>query len=91
MKVQSKSKIDKALVAVHIAHTNGLREIRLTKREAEILEYIGQGLTMKKIGVLLHISTHTIITHKKNLFDKFKVNNLVRLAVLAERYNLIKK
>lgn len=91
MIVNTKSKSDKILLEVHIAHTNGLREIRLTKREAEILEYIGQGLTMKKIGKQLHISPHTIITHKKNLFDKFRVNNLVRLAVLAERYNLIKK
>lgn len=60
--------------------------INLTKREREALYFICQGLSMKEVAVKMYVSPSTVISHKRSLFCKFGVNNLVRLGVLAERY-----
>lgn len=56
----------------------------LTRREKEVLELIAGGLTNPDIADKLFISTTTVETHRKNLLQKFGVNNvaaLVRKAV----------
>jgi|GEM_PF-7095198 len=63
----------------------------LTKREREALYFICQGLSMKEVAVEMYVSPSTVISHKRNLFEKFGVKNLVRLGVLAERYRLTGK
>lgn len=62
--------------------------INLTKREREALYFICQGLSMKEVAVKMYVSPSTVISHKRSLFNKFQVNNLVRLGVLAERYRM---
>jgi len=57
---------------------------RLTKREIEVLKYIGQGMSTKEIGAQLHIASSTVETHRRNLIDKLGVKNskgLIRYAV----------
>ena len=61
------------------------RSISLTKREEEILFKICQGLSIQEISKELFISKCTVITHKKNLFKKFGVNNVVKLVLAAIR------
>jgi len=63
--------------------------INLTQREQEVLRHICDGNSMSEVACILHLSTSTIITHKRKLFDKFNINNLVRLGVLAERYGFL--
>ncbi len=58
----------------------------LTSREKEVLYHICQGHSMKEVAEIMYLSPSTIISHKRKIFDKFGVNNLVRLGVLAERY-----
>lgn len=56
----------------------------LTRREKDVLELIAAGLTNPDIAEKLFISTTTVETHRKNLLQKFGVNNvaaLVRKAV----------
>lgn len=48
---------------------------RLTRREKEILQLIGQGYTTQQIAGTLFISTHTVESHRKNLMEKFGVPN----------------
>ncbi len=48
---------------------------RLTRREKEILQLIGQGYTTQQIAGVLFISTHTVESHRKNLMEKFGVPN----------------
>lgn len=62
--------------------------IHITKREHEILQYICQGYSMHEIGQQLYVAESTVISHKKNLFRKFEVNNVVKLAVEAIRFKL---
>jgi len=69
---------------------NGLVEIpRITRREKEILELIGKGLTTGQIAEQLFISTHTVESHRKNLMGKFEVNNMTSVIRLATEYNLM--
>lgn len=52
---------------------------RLSKRELEIVEQISQGLTASEIADKLCLSTHTVSTHRKNIFRKLGVNSTAEL------------
>lgn len=51
----------------------------LTKRETEVFKLLAKGLCAKEIAKMLFISETTVITHKKNLKDKFHAKNTVEL------------
>ena len=50
-------------------------EFLLTSRETEIVKLIEEGLTYKEIGERLSISTHTVHTHIKNIYEKLQAKN----------------
>jgi DNA-binding NarL/FixJ family response regulator len=54
----------------------------LTKREKEILRLVSEGLTNEEIGKKVFISEKTVKTHLTNIFDKLKVNNRFKAALL---------
>lgn len=54
----------------------------LTKRELEILHLVAEGLTNEEIGKKIFISEKTVKTHLTNIFDKLKVNNRFKAALL---------
>jgi RNA polymerase sigma factor (sigma-70 family) len=54
----------------------------LTKRETEILKLVAEGLTNEEIGKKIFISEKTVKTHLTNIFDKLKVNNRFKAALL---------
>lgn len=62
---------------------------RLTRREKEILKLIAGGLTTAEIAGELFISPLTVETHRRNLMQKFEVNNAPALIKLAVEYKLI--
>jgi DNA-binding NarL/FixJ family response regulator len=56
----------------------------LTKREIEILRYIAQGLTNKRIAEKIYLSVRTVNTHRNNLMQKLDIHDtagLVRYAI----------
>lgn len=55
----------------------------VTKRELEILKLLADGYCAKEIAGKLFISETTVITHKKNLKEKFKVKNTPQLVSKA--------
>lgn len=59
---------------------NAVKE--LTKREMEILRLVAEGLTNEEIGKKIFISEKTVKTHLTNIFDKLKVNNRFKAALL---------
>ena len=61
----------------------------LTRREKEILILIADGLTNNDIATKLFLSSHTIDSHRKNLFIKFDVNNVALLVKKASQMNLL--
>jgi len=54
----------------------------LTKREMEILRLVAGGLTNDEIGKKIFISEKTVKTHLTNIFDKLKVNNRFKAALM---------
>jgi len=57
----------------------------LTKREAEILSHVGQGLTNKEIALKLGIREKTVKHYMTNIMNKLQVQNRVQAALLAQR------
>ncbi len=55
----------------------------LTRREKDILREVAIGQTNKEIGEKLFISTHTVITHRKNITQKLGIKTVSGLTVYA--------
>jgi len=47
----------------------------LSEREAEILRLVAKGLSFKEVGAALAISSHTVITHVKRIYQKLEVHS----------------
>ena len=62
---------------------------KLTSREREILQLIGEGHTNSAIAELLGISMKTVERHRTNLMSKLNVRNLVGLVRVAIKHGLI--
>lgn len=61
----------------------------LTRRESDVLKEIAKGCSGKEIADNLHISLHTVETHKRNLFIKLDVKNAVSLIARATSMDLL--
>lgn len=48
----------------------------LTPREQEIMDFLADGLSSDDIAVKLHLSKHTVNTHRKQIMKKFHGKNL---------------
>jgi two-component system response regulator NreC len=62
----------------------------LTKRETEILQYIAQGCTNRKIAETLYLSVRTVNTHRTNLMQKLNIHDTARLVRYAIEMGLVK-
>ena len=61
----------------------------LTQRETEIVKLIEEGLTYKEIGERLSISTHTVHTHIKNIYEKLQAKNRSDAIIKARKKGII--
>lgn len=50
----------------------------LSKRELEILKFVGDGYASKEIADLLFISVNTVSRHRQNILEKLKVKNSIK-------------
>lgn len=55
----------------------------LTDREREVLRMLTLGLSNKEAANVLGISTHTVITHRKNIIEKTDIRSLSGLTLYA--------
>jgi DNA-binding CsgD family transcriptional regulator len=55
----------------------------LSEREKEVLRQVALGHTNKEISNTLSISTHTVITHRKNITAKLGIKTIAGLTVYA--------
>lgn len=78
---------------VHLATEMGnmgeMPEVRITRREREIMVLCCQGLLAKEIADRLNISQRTVETHKTNLYKKLGINNNVELIRYAQAVGAI--
>lgn len=61
-----------------------------SQREQQMLLFLAQGYTNKEIAISLEISTNTVKTHLKKLFDKLEVSNRTHAVAEAKLLKIIK-
>jgi DNA-binding NarL/FixJ family response regulator len=71
------NRVAAAHVVEHLAAPSGVGPLdeRLTRREWQIVEAVGQGIRNKEIGKRLKISEKTVKSHLNNIFRKLRVDN----------------
>lgn len=68
--------------------TSGSRIERLSNRELQIFELIGQGMGTGKIADKLHLSVKTIETHRANIKEKLGLDSSTELTRSAIQWSL---
>ena len=58
-------------------------EVRMTKREWQVIELIADGSTNKEIAQKLHLSTYTVKSHVHNILEKLSLHTRVQIAKYA--------
>ncbi len=66
-----------------------IAEVRLTKREIEVLRLLVEGYSDKEIGEALFISHRTAMTHVTNILNKLAVNSRTAAAAWALRHGVV--
>lgn len=61
----------------------------LSNREVEVLKLVALGYSNKEIADKLFISTHTVMSHRKNMTEKLGIKSISGLTVYAIINNII--
>jgi DNA-binding NarL/FixJ family response regulator len=62
-----------------------LEDVRMTRREHEVIGLIGEGLSNKEIAQRLNIATHTVKSHVRNVMEKLALHTRLQIAAYAHR------
>lgn len=66
-----------------------VEQLGISKRELEVLELVGKGLSNQEIADRLFVSLNTVKTHSSNLFEKLEVKRRTQAIEKAKRLSLI--
>ena len=93
MTMKSKKYYSEEILDILMEKTNAKpitgENVHLTPSEVEIVKQIAGGLTTKEIAEKKHLSFHTVMSHRKNIFRKLKINSASELLMYAVRNGLI--
>jgi DNA-binding NarL/FixJ family response regulator len=62
-----------------------LEDVRMTRREREVIELIGEGLSNKEIAQRLNIAAHTVKSHVRNVMEKLALHTRLQIAAYSRR------
>jgi len=71
--------------AVEKGRAAAIEAVRMTARELEVIELIGEGLSNKEIAGRLNIATHTVKSHVRNVMEKLALHTRLQIAAYAHR------
>jgi DNA-binding NarL/FixJ family response regulator len=60
-----------------------LQAVRLTQREREVIDLLGEGLSNKEIATRLHIAVHTVKSHVHNVLEKLALRSRLEVAAFS--------
>lgn len=60
-----------------------LESVRMTPREREVINLIAEGFSNKEIASRLHIATHTVKSHVRNIMEKLTLHTRLQIAAYA--------
>lgn len=62
-----------------------LNEVRMTAREREVIQLIGDGLSNKEISERLNIAAHTVKSHVRNVMEKLMLHTRLQIAAFSHK------
>jgi len=62
--------------------------VRMTAREREVIDLIGEGFSNKEIAIRLNIATHTVKSHVRNVMEKLALHTRLQIAAYAHRQDV---
>ncbi len=65
------------------SRTRVLEAVRLTNRERQVIELLGEGLSNKEIATRLHIAVHTVKSHVHNVLEKLALRSRLEVAAFS--------
>jgi DNA-binding NarL/FixJ family response regulator len=79
--------IDKAVARARSKENSGRRSafFKLTARQREVLQLIGEGKTTKEIAGLLHVSPRTVEFHRRRIIETLRLRSAAELIRYAVR------
>jgi DNA-binding CsgD family transcriptional regulator len=84
-----KIKLHRVLEQYDLLRQNVEKVASLTNREKEILALVAEGMTSEEIAKAIHLSRHTVNTHRKNIYRKLSIQNSADLLKVAEVFGFI--
>ncbi len=63
--------------------------VTLSDRECEVIALIAEGLSYTRIAERLHLSAHTVTTHRRNIMQKLGVNSTAAVVMYAVKNGLV--
>lgn len=72
-----------------ILYSKAPKNVTLSKREREILEWVGRGKSNAVIAMILQISKHTVDTHLRRIYQKIGVADRVTAALRGMALGLL--
>jgi len=82
-------KLEKLIAILSASGRIVVQNDEISDREKEVLQLVALGLTNKEIAEKLFISSHTVITHRKNITSKLGIKTIAGLTVYAVIHKLI--
>jgi DNA-binding NarL/FixJ family response regulator len=79
----SAEQIHEKLTKLIIEPEEEKRHETLTIREKEIIVCVIKGMTNKQIAEKLHLSSHTVISHRRNIASKLQIHSTSGLTIYA--------
>jgi DNA-binding NarL/FixJ family response regulator len=73
-------------IARNVASSNKARvleSVRLTNRERQVIDLLGEGLSNKEIATRLHIAVHTVKSHVHNVLEKLALRSRLEVAAFS--------
>ncbi len=72
-----------ARAAVASGRSAALGSVRMTPRERQVTALISEGMSNKEIAKRLHIATHTVKSHVRNIMEKLALHSRLQVAAYA--------
>jgi len=63
--------------------TRVMETVRLTQRERQVIDLLGEGLSNKEIAIRLHIAVHTVKSHVHNVLEKLSLHSRLEVAAFT--------
>ncbi len=60
-----------------------MESVRMTPRERQVINLIAEGMSNKEIASKLHVATHTVKSHVRNVMEKLTLHTRLQIAAYA--------